>query len=79
MPIAGVLVLTRPEESEEVLMKLSHIENVTTYGIHKENYIIAVLEGDTPRALEKLSESMTSEISGVIGVYPTYVNYEDEK
>ncbi|MBL7052699.1 MAG: chaperone NapD [Candidatus Marinimicrobia bacterium] len=79
MPIAGVLILTNIEEAQEVLVNLNTVENVTTYGIHKQNYIIAVLEGDTPKSLEILSQSITNGISGVIGVYPTYVNYEDDE
>ncbi len=76
MPIAGVLVLTQPKLSENVLVELNKMDKVTTYGIHKENYIIAVLEGNSITELEDITNSITNKISGVIGVYPSYVNYE---
>ena len=76
MPIAGVLVLTQPKLSEYVLVELNKMDKVTTYGIHKENYIIAVLEGNSITELEDITNSITNKISGVIGVYPSYVNYE---
>ncbi|MBC8215686.1 MAG: chaperone NapD [Candidatus Marinimicrobia bacterium] len=77
MPIAGVLILTQPELSDNALVKLNKMNKVTTYGIHKENYIIAVLEGNSISELETITNSITSKIPGVIGVYPSYVNYEE--
>ncbi len=79
MPIAGVVIVTAPEKSMKVLDQLKTIENVTTYGIHKDNNIVAVFEGDSPKALEELNKKILNEIPGVMGIFPAYVNYEDEE
>ena len=78
MPIAGVVVLTKAEEAMNVLEALKKFDNVTTYGVHKENNIIAVLEAEETKSLEKISQKISSEISGILGIYPAYVNFEDE-
>ena len=77
MPIAGVVILTRSENTSQVLNQLQNIENVTTYGVHKDNNIIAVFEGQTPKDLERLNDKIINELPGILGIYPAYVNYED--
>lgn len=77
MPVAGIVVLTVKEKADRVLTGMQQIENVTTYGVHKENHIVAVLEGDNSRELETLSNRI-EEIDGVLGVFPAYVSFEDE-
>ncbi len=42
MPIAGVVIITDKKKTANVLNRLNTIENVTTYGVHKDNNIIAV-------------------------------------
>jgi len=78
MPIAGVVILTQPEKSQSVLNQLKGMPGVTTYGIHKENYIITVLEGDTLEEMKSKSEQIMSNVPGILGVYPSYINVEDE-
>lgn len=77
MPIAGVLILTEPKLSDKVLVELNTVKNITTYGIHKNNHIVAVIEADSIEELERVAKLVTTDIQGVIGVYPTYVNYEE--
>ncbi|MBC8174736.1 MAG: chaperone NapD [Candidatus Marinimicrobia bacterium] len=77
MPIAGVVVLTVPEKTNEILLQLNKIKNVTTYGVHKENFVVAVFEGETPNELEGMSDRIIKTIPGVLGIYPAYVNFED--
>ena len=79
MPIAGVVIVTTQEKSMQVLDQLKEIHNVTTYGVHKDNNIVAVLEGDSPKDLENLSKKIQNEVSDVMGIYPAYVNYEEEE
>ena len=79
MPIAGVIITIVKEEAENVLIKLKEFEKVSTYGIHKENNIVAVFEGDTINELEDINNKITKEIKGVLGVFPAYVNYEDDE
>jgi len=78
MPIAGVVIVTTQEKSMQVLDQINEIENVTSYGIHKDNNIIAVFEGDTPKDLELISKKIESDVPGVLGIFPSYVSYEDE-
>ena len=78
MPIAGVVILTVSGKTDDVLLQLKKINNVTTYGIHKDNNIIAVFESDTINELENINNKILKEINGVNGVYPAYVNYEEE-
>ena len=78
MLISGVVIVTQLNKTSEVLNALQNLNHVTTYGIHKDFHIVAVLEGHTPRELEDLTEEITNSISGVLGVYPTYVNFELE-
>jgi len=78
MLISGVVVVTKTDKTSEVLNALQDMRNVTTYGIHKDYHIVAVLEGNTARELEDLTEEIKGSIPGVLGVYPTYVNFELE-
>lgn len=78
MPVAGVLIVTTKEKSTQVLDQLNAIENVTTYGVHKDNNIVAVLEGVAPKDLENLTKKIQEDVPDVIGIYPTYVNYEED-
>jgi len=78
MPIAGVVIITDKKKTMNILNGLNTIENVTTYGVHKDNNIIAVFEGDTPSELEKMNDDIKNKIDGIYGIYPAYVNFEDE-
>lgn len=78
MLIAGVVIITDQQHTMQALEQIQQIENVSTYGIHKDFHIIAVFEGETPKALENLSDDIMKNIDGVLGVYPTYINYEQE-
>lgn len=61
MPIAGIVITILPEESEAVYRQLQGMADVTLYGIHKEHYIIAVLEADTTKQLEIMANSIRDE------------------
>lgn len=79
MPIAGVVVVTKKTESLKVLDQMEKLDNVTTYGIHKDNNIVAVFEAESPKGLENMSKEIQNTVPGVLGIYPTYVNYEEEE
>ncbi len=78
MQISGVVILIDPEKSQEIFDTLKKLDGVTTYGLHKERYIIAVFEAETSKELEKMSKRISREIDGVLGVYPVYLNFEEE-
>jgi len=78
MPISGVVILIEPSKSQEIFNALKKTEGVTTYGLHKECYVVAVFEAETTKEIESISEQVGKEIDGVLGVYPTYLHFEDE-
>lgn len=77
MPIAGVIILTEPTQADQILSDLQEVSGLTTYGIHDENNIVAVLETETASELREISTAIKEDIPGILGVYPAYVNYED--
>ncbi|GAB4377341.1 MAG: hypothetical protein Kow0042_24930 [Calditrichia bacterium] len=77
MPITGVIILTMPDKANQVLACLQGYENITTYGIYKTNNIVAVMEGRSAEELERYSDQLREQIPGIIGIYPTYVNFEE--
>ena len=46
MPISGVVILIDPKNSQQILKELKKVDGVTTYGLHKERYIVAVFEAE---------------------------------
>jgi len=78
MPIAGVVILAEPEKTDEVLTRLNDTPNITTYGVHKENHIIAVFEAESSKGLEEISQQISRDIPGIQGIFPAYVSFEDE-
>lgn len=78
MPIAGVVISTIPEKVEDVYRNLERYEGITTYGIHQNSQIIAVFEADTSRELERMGERLRQELDGILGIFPAYINFEDE-
>ena len=76
MPISGVVILTNPSQTQNVLEELQNIDNITTYGVHKDYNIVAVFEADSPKGLEELAEKVQT-IDGVAVVNPPYVNFEE--
>jgi nitrate reductase NapAB chaperone NapD len=78
MPIAGVVILTSKTMTDDILESLQEFNDITTYGIHKDIYIVAVLESENAEGLEKLSKDIEKKIPGILGVYPAYVNFEDQ-
>lgn len=77
MLIASMIVKVVAAEAEAVQAQLRRLPHVTTYGIHKEDNIILVAEARSVEELEKLSLHLTHEITGVLGVFPTYVTEEE--
>lgn len=78
MAIAGVVIATIPDKTMQVMSQLNETKNVTTYGVYNDDQIVAVFESDSANGLEKLSKDIQDNIDGVIGIFPSYVTYEDE-
>ncbi len=76
MAIAGLLVHTLKDYIEAVEKTISHMEYMTSYGIHKDEFIVIVAEvnsGTMEKEVEKIEK-----IDGVLTIYTTYVTVEDE-
>lgn len=75
--ISSMIVRVVPDKAEEVLQQLDKIPNVETHGLHKEENIIVVAEGRDVRQIENLISYINREFPDVTGVYPTYLNWDE--
>ncbi len=76
MAIAGLLVHTLPEDLAAVEAEIRRMPEMTTYGIHQDQYIVVVAEVPSDR-MEKRVDAI-KDIEGVLTIYTTYVTLEDE-
>lgn len=76
MAISGILIHCLNDKLENVERQVSSMEELTTYGIHQEAYVVAVVESPSDR-LEKVVKRI-GELDGVLTVYTTYLTIEDE-
>lgn len=78
MAIAGVAILVKKEEVERVYQRLEQISEITTYGIHQDQYIVAVVETSPQKDLEKFLKNIQKNEPAILGIFPAYANFEDE-
>ncbi|RLC13502.1 MAG: hypothetical protein DRI57_16090 [Deltaproteobacteria bacterium] len=76
MAIAGLLVHTLKEQVEDVRTQISAMPEMTTYGIHEEQYIVTVAE--FPSEFMEDEVEKLKDMEGVLTIYTTYVTIEDE-
>lgn len=76
MAIMGFLVHTLPETSRNVEAALQTFPELTTYGIHQNDYVVAVAEAPH-EGMEKVLERVR-ELDGVLTCYVTSLSLEDE-
>ena len=76
MAIAGLLVHTLKENLEDVEKQISSMPEMTTYGIHQDQYIVVVAE--IPSDQMEIKVDRIKDIEGVLTIYTTYVTLEDE-
>ena len=76
MAIAGLLVHTLPEYVVAVEATVKSMSEMTTYGIHEDQYVVVVVEADADH-MEKTVEKINA-IDGVLTIYTTYLTIEDE-
>lgn len=76
MAIAGLLVHALKENLEDVEKQISSMPEMTTYGIHQDQYIVVVAE--TPSDQMEKKADRIKDIKGVLTIYTTYVTLEDE-
>ncbi len=78
MAIAGLAILVKKEKVQDVYKRLEEYPEITTYGIHQDQYIVAVVETSPQTDLEKYLENLKNSHSDILGIFPAYANFEDE-
>ena len=76
MAIAGLLVHTLKEHLEDVEKQIKSMPEMTTYGIHQDQYVVVVAEAPSDQMEERVDR--IKELEGVLTIYTTYVTIEDE-
>jgi len=76
MAIAGLMVHTLQGAAEEVEQKIKKMDTMTSYGIHKDEFIVIVAEVHSKQITQEVKK--IEEIDGVLTIYTTYVTVEDE-
>lgn len=76
MAIAGLLIHTLKEDLETVESRIRSMPEMTTYGIHQDQYIVVVVEAPSDQMEKKVD--LINDIEGVLTIYTTYVTIEDE-
>ncbi len=76
MAISGILVHCLKDDLAAVEQEVSSMKELTTYGIHEDAYLVAVVESPSD-IIEKVMKRI-NKIEGVLTVYTTYLTIEDE-
>ncbi len=76
--IASMIVRVIPEKADEIIQQLEKIPSVDTHGIHKNENIIIVAEGRDVLQIDNLVTFINQEFPDVLGVYPTYLNWDED-
>ena len=76
MAIAGLLVHTLKKNLEDVERQIESMPEMTTYGIHQDQFIVVVAE--VPSGEMEDSVDQIKDLEGVLTIYTTYVTLEDE-
>ena len=78
MLIAGVVIRTEEEKTDSIVEALNAYKDITTYGVHKGDSIVAVFEAESPKQLEAISKDIAADIPGILGVFPVQINIDEE-
>lgn len=76
MAIAGLLVHTLTKDVKDVEKAVGVIDEMTTYGIHEDQYVVVVAEAPSDQMEDAVGK--IDAIDGVLTVYTTYLTVEDE-
>lgn len=77
MPITGVAIQTIPDQMKAIYDVLDGMKGVSLYGDDKKGNIIAVLDTESKKDLDDLSQKIEA-IEGVIKVMGVYHHFEDD-
>jgi nitrate reductase NapAB chaperone NapD len=76
MAIVGLLVQAGKEDLPAVEARLQELPELSTYGAHKEQYIVVVAEAPAGQLQDVVAR--INRLKGVLATYTAYVTMEDE-
>jgi len=76
MAIAGLLIHTLPQDAKDVEKAVGSIDEMTTYGIHEDQYVVVVAEAPSDQMEDTVGK--IDDIGGVLAVYVNSLTVEDE-
>ncbi|MEN8190408.1 MAG: chaperone NapD [Thermodesulfobacteriota bacterium] len=76
MAVSGLLIHCLKDDVHEVEEKVKAMDEMTTYGTHEDQYVVAVAESPSDM-IEKVVKRI-GRMEGVLTVYTTYLTIEDE-
>ena len=76
MAISGILIHCLSDALNTVESQVQTMEELTTYGVHDDAYVVAVVESPSDQ-IEKVIKCI-ERIDGVLSIYTTYLTIEDE-
>ncbi len=77
MPIGGFVAVLFPDTQAETLQWLKSLPGVTVHETEVKEKIILVLEADSSRAVDDMSENIKKH-TGIASLDLAYLNMEDE-
>jgi nitrate reductase NapAB chaperone NapD len=77
MAITGIILHTLTEKTNAVQAMVEATDDLQFYGLHDVNYLVVVGEIPSSKLEARLEE--LEKTDGVLAVYTTYVNTEDEQ
>ncbi len=76
MAIMGFLVHALQDDLKHIEQVVDQMDCMTTYGIHKEQYIVVVAESPSDTIDDEVDKIKA--LDGVLTIYATYMTVEDE-
>jgi len=77
MPIGGVVITGRSEDTDQIVAMLSSLNGLDVHGSDESGNIVAVLDTKSSEDMERLIERINKD-DRVLNVGLTYLNTEDE-
>lgn len=77
MPIGGVVITGRPEDTATIKDRVAGLDGIEVHGNDDAGNIVAVLDVDSSEKMEKLIDKI-NKFDEVLNVGLTYLNIEDE-
>lgn len=77
MPISGVVITAKAENTDKVLADLAEYKELEIHGSDAKGQIVAVIDSESSDAMETLIDTINKH-EDILNVGMTYLNTEDE-